>query len=41
MRPGSIMKPRWRFLEKKLGPDAYGLTGILDRLGRLFSEQKK
>lgn len=26
--------------EKKLGTEAYGLTGILDRLGALYSEQK-
>ena len=27
--------------EKNLGTESYGITGILDRLGKLFSDQKK
>jgi len=27
--------------EKNLGPESYGITGILDRLGKLFSDKKQ
>ena len=35
-----ILKPALAISEGKLGPDAYGLTGILDRLGALDSSHE-